>query len=249
MWVLVAREYLEDPVVATMLDAESFSARRRTILVFFDPGDGKPVERLTVSRYGLAGLFEAKWNPEAQPDQWAALADIIAARNPKKIALNVSALSAICRWADGEPARWRARRAVARIARAGRAGRTARHRMAGNADSGRNGGVSAISSAPRMRSSRKGFRAKVITPGTTTTDDVVWWYRERIAGLKLGDLVPAVGQHHPRRDDGHAGWRCGHPAGRPVVGRFRHHLSRAQHRYPAYGLCAQARRESTPRRG
>src|SRR5687768_702366 len=41
MWVLVAREYLEDPVVATMLDAESLRARRRTILVFFDPGAGK----------------------------------------------------------------------------------------------------------------------------------------------------------------------------------------------------------------
>lgn len=34
MWVLVAREYLEDPVVATMLNAESLRARRRTILVF-----------------------------------------------------------------------------------------------------------------------------------------------------------------------------------------------------------------------
>src|SRR3989344_118557 len=49
MWVLVAREYLEDPVVATMLDGESMRARRRTILVFHDPGAGKPVERLTVS--------------------------------------------------------------------------------------------------------------------------------------------------------------------------------------------------------
>ena len=69
MWVLVAREYLEDPVVATMLDAESFSARRRTILVFYDPGEGKPIERLTVSRYGLGGLFTPAWNPEKQPDQ------------------------------------------------------------------------------------------------------------------------------------------------------------------------------------
>ena len=49
MWVLVAREYLDDPVMKTMLDARSFTARRTTILVFHDPGEGKPLERLTVS--------------------------------------------------------------------------------------------------------------------------------------------------------------------------------------------------------
>ena len=70
MWVLIAREYVEDPVLATMLDGESFHARRRTILVFFDPGPGKPIERLTVSRYGIGGLFKPAWNPKAEPDQW-----------------------------------------------------------------------------------------------------------------------------------------------------------------------------------
>jgi hypothetical protein len=63
-WLLVAREYVEDPVLATMLDAQSMHARRRTILLFFDPGGGKPVERLTVSRYGLGGLFAPAWEPE-----------------------------------------------------------------------------------------------------------------------------------------------------------------------------------------
>ena len=32
----------------------------------------------------------------------------------------------------------------------------------------------------------EGLSEKAITPGVTTTDDVVWWYRERLAGLKLG---------------------------------------------------------------
>jgi len=32
---------------------------------------------------------------------------------------------------------------------------------------------------------KEGFSAKVITPGITTTDDVVWWYRERIRDLNL----------------------------------------------------------------
>jgi hypothetical protein len=94
MWVLAAREYLEDPVVATMLDARSLRARRRTILVFYNPGGGKPIERLTVSRYGLGGLFQPAWNPDAEPDQWKALAELIAARNPQRIALNISPLTA-----------------------------------------------------------------------------------------------------------------------------------------------------------
>ena len=94
MWVMIAREYLEDPVLATMLNATSLRARRRTILVFFDPGDGKPVERLTVSRYGLGGLFEASWEPEKQPDQWARLGEIVAARDPRRIAVNTSPLTA-----------------------------------------------------------------------------------------------------------------------------------------------------------
>jgi hypothetical protein len=82
MWVLIAREYVEDPVVLTMLDAENMHARRRTILVFFDPGGAKPIERLTVSRYGLAGLFQPAWNPDQEPDQWRALALLIANRDP-----------------------------------------------------------------------------------------------------------------------------------------------------------------------
>jgi len=184
MWVLVAREYLEDPVVATMLDAESFSARRRTILVFFDSGNGKPVERFTVSRYGLAGLFDAAWKPEQQPDQWAALAEIISARNPKKIALNVSALSA---FADGLTAsqrdgvlgalspELRARVVSAEPLAIGWLETRTPAEMAVYPD--------IVRTAHAIIA--EGFSGTVITPGTTTTDDVVWWYRERIAGLKL----------------------------------------------------------------
>ncbi|HCY01880.1 MAG TPA: Xaa-Pro aminopeptidase, partial [Erythrobacter sp.] len=50
--------------------------------------------RLTVSRYGLGDLFEAAWDPEQQPDQWQAVADIIAQRDPANIAINTSDLSA-----------------------------------------------------------------------------------------------------------------------------------------------------------
>lgn len=183
MWILVAREYAEDPVLSTMLDAESFHARRRTILVFHDPGNGRPVERLTVSRYGLGGLFAAAWKPEEQPDQWQTLAGIVAARKPKTIAVNVSAATAFGdgltksqhdalagalggeakRIVSAEPLAvgWLETRTAAEIARYPEIVRIAHGIIA------------------------QGFSTRAVTPGKTTAADLVWWYRERIAALKL----------------------------------------------------------------
>lgn len=184
LWLLVAREYFEEPVVATMLDAENMHARRRTILIFHDPGNGKPVERLTVSRYGLGGLFAPAWDPDKQPDQWKAVADIIAARNPAKIAINSSDLY---QFADGmtlsqydkfmsalPPAlhervvsgeglaiRWLETRTPAEMELYPTVVRIA-HAVIGEA-----------------------FSRKVITPGKTTAEEVQWWYRDRLMQLGL----------------------------------------------------------------
>lgn len=193
MWVMVAREYLEDPVLATMLNATSLRARRRTILVFFDPGDGKPVERLTVSRYGLGGLFEAAWEPEKQPDQWARLGEIVAARDPDRIAVNTSPLTA---FGDGLtlsqhqglmsalPAQYQARVVPADALAVG----WLETRIPGE--------VAAYPDLVRIAHSiiAEAFSDTVITPGVTTADDVVWWMRERVAALKLATwFQPSVG--------------------------------------------------------
>ncbi len=193
MWILVAREYAEDPVVSTMLDAESFHARRRTILVFFDPGGGKPVERMTVSRYGLGTLFASAWNPDTQPDQWKPLAEIVSARNPARIAVDVSPASAL---ADGlTHSQYEELKAALTPAQ--------RDRIVA-ADALAIGWLETRTPAemrlyPRIvRTAHaiiaEGFSTKVVTPGKTTADDVVWWYRERIAGLKLATWFhPSVG--------------------------------------------------------
>lgn len=184
LWLLVAREYFEEPVVATMLDAENMHARRRTILIFHDPGAGKPVERLTVSRYGLGGLFVPAWDPAKQPDQWKAAADIIAARNPGKIAVNISDLH---QFADGMTVsqydkftaalpetlrsrivsgeglaiRWLETRTPSEMALYPAIERTAHAVIA------------------------EAFSRKVITPGVTTAEQVQWWYRDRLLQLGL----------------------------------------------------------------
>ena len=98
MWVIMSREYNEDPVIKTMLPAAWISARRHTMLVIYDPGAGKPLERLAVARYAVADLFSKAWDKEQEPDQWAALARVISERNPRRIAVNVSESFAL---ADG----------------------------------------------------------------------------------------------------------------------------------------------------
>lgn len=201
MWVLVAREYLEDPVVATMLDGESMHARRRTILVFYDPGAGKPIERLTVSRYGLGNLFPAAWKPETQPDQWARLAEIIKERNPKKIALNISPMSA---FADGLTV-------SQRDGLVGALSPELRDRIVpadklaiGWLETRTPAEMAVYPSIVRIAHAiiAEGFSQRVIVPGKTTAKDVVWWYRERIAGMKLGTwFQPSVGIHRAGSPD------------------------------------------------
>ncbi|WP_031556250.1 M24 family metallopeptidase [Parvularcula oceani] len=184
MWILVAREYMEDPVVSTMLNATSLRARRRTILVFHDQGEEEGVERLTVSRYDLGDFFKSAWNPEEGADQWERLAEIVAERDPDKIALNTSSLSAFGdgmtysqytdlvdalpdeyrdRVVEGYPLAigWLETRIPAEIDRYDDIVRTA-HNIIG-----------------------QGFSAEVIEPGETTVDDVVWWFRQKIADMGL----------------------------------------------------------------
>ncbi|MCA3692142.1 MAG: M24 family metallopeptidase [Aquidulcibacter sp.] len=193
LWLLVAREYFEEPVVASMLDAENMHARRRTILIFFDPGAGKSIERLTVSRYGLGGLFAPAWDPKKQPDQWQAVADIIATRNPNKIAINTSDLYQFAdgmtlsqyqkftaalpkplqgRIVSGEALaiRWLETRTPSEMAIYPTLMRLA-HGLIGEA-----------------------FSRAVITPGVTTAEQVQWWYRDRLLQLGLEPWFhPSVG--------------------------------------------------------
>ncbi|MFO7568598.1 MAG: hypothetical protein R6W75_02280 [Smithellaceae bacterium] len=54
MWILIAREYVEDPVVETLLPATSMSARRRTVLILHQPEPGAEVERLSATFHAVA---------------------------------------------------------------------------------------------------------------------------------------------------------------------------------------------------
>ncbi|MEM1136380.1 MAG: M24 family metallopeptidase [Bacteroidota bacterium] len=184
MWVIIAREYNEDPVIKTMLPATWLAARRRTILVFSKPKGTEEIEALAVARYDVGSIFKKSWEKEKQPDQWKALLEIIADRNPQKIGINKSVHFAL---ADGItaseydglmetlPQEYRNRVVSAeKLAIAWLETRTPRE-------------MAIYEQISRIAHTiiAEGFSEKVIQPGVTTTEDVVWWFRERIRELKL----------------------------------------------------------------
>ena len=88
MWIIIAREYNEDPVIMSLLPEPMMSARRRTILVLTKQEDNT-IERLIIKRGGLEGFYTSTWNPDEQ-EQYDHLAQIIKERNPKNIGINIS---------------------------------------------------------------------------------------------------------------------------------------------------------------
>lgn len=182
MWLVMAREYNEDPVIKTLLPATWQSARRTTMLIAYDPGDGKPLETFGVSRYDTGNTFKTIWNKEEQPDQWKALAEIIAAKDPAKIGINKSETFAL---ADGLsstlydklmevlPGNYRSRVV------------SAENVAIGWLETRTPSEMIVYPNIVRMAHQiiAEGFSEKVIQPGVTTTNDVVWWYRNRIREL------------------------------------------------------------------
>lgn len=90
MWLVINREYAEDPVYLTLVPEPVFAARRTTMLVFHDRGPDKGVERLIVSRYSIPGFYEPAWEGGALDEQWRRLRQLIAERDPERIGINTS---------------------------------------------------------------------------------------------------------------------------------------------------------------
>lgn len=89
-WVMITREYNEDPIVKTFLPAEWLSARRRTILVFYNNGQSGQFEKYAIARYPIGKEIKAAWDVDKTPNQFEALSNLINKLNPNKIALNIS---------------------------------------------------------------------------------------------------------------------------------------------------------------
>jgi len=89
LWLVMNREYAEDPVYFTLVPQPSFAARRTTMLLFHLQEDGT-VDRLSVNRYPLGEPYQVGWDGGNLDAQWAALGDILAERDPETIGINTS---------------------------------------------------------------------------------------------------------------------------------------------------------------
>lgn len=183
-WVIMSREYNEDPVLKTMLPGTWLSARRRTVLIFLDHGPEKRVERLAAARYGVTNLFKGSWNPEEQPDQWRRIAEILDGFNPKKIALNYSD-----DWAHADGLVYSEQRDfVANIPDRLRTRIVSGEMLAvGWLETRTDKDMEVFEDVMEIAHDiiAEGFSGKVVTPGVTTRDDLVWWYRQRIRDIGL----------------------------------------------------------------
>ena len=186
MWVVMSREYNEDPVIKTMLPSTWLSARRHTMLVIYDPGAGQPLERLAVARYGVADLFAKAWDKEAQPDQWQALVDLIAARDPQRIAVNTSDSFGLGDGMSSTEHRKLLEALPARLqSRVVSAEKLAIAWLETRSDLEMEYFPTLAQIGHDLIATA--FSNEVVKPGVTTTDDVIWWLRDQSTALGLAN--------------------------------------------------------------
>lgn len=184
MWVIISREYNEDPVMRTMLPSTWIAARRRTIMVFYDPGKDQPIDKLAIARYDVGTLLKGQWDLSANPDQWEALVKVIQEKNPRKIALNYSTTYG---HADGltytEQGEFMKKLPKGFHSRIQSAERLAVRWLETRSEK------EMVMYPMICRLSHQiideTFSEKVIQPGVTTTEDVVWYLRQRVTDLGL----------------------------------------------------------------
>jgi hypothetical protein len=193
MWILSMREYAEDPVFFSITSPTTFAARRRSIYVFFDRGHELGVERLALGGTSQGGVYEIYRSTRPAPtggdaelwgdEQWRLLRELVEDRSPRNIVLNIHEEHA---FADGLHAG--EREALERALgpwteRVKRESRLAIDYVA----------LRIPEMMPRYRQIMEtvhamiseAFSNAVIEPGVTTTEDVVWWFREKIRSMGM----------------------------------------------------------------
>jgi Xaa-Pro aminopeptidase len=184
LWLVIGREYNEDPVLLTLLPSTWLSARRRTILALLRSDDG--VTAAAVSRYPV-GQFVAAWSPEEAPglpaaeSQWAAVRRIVEQADPRRIGVDVSETFAL---ADGLS---HTEHGLLTEALGPYVDRLvpAEVLAVGWLETRLPEEITALHALNRLAHDviAEAFSPAVITVGTTTALDVAWWIRQRFHDL------------------------------------------------------------------
>ena len=182
LWVIVSREYNDDPVFRSMAPLTTYSSRRRTILAFYRTPAGT-VERVSIGRFDYDGLFTVV--KTGNDEQWQGLRAFVEQRNPSVIGVNTSEA-----WnhADGLTANERDNLVKALGPKYAPRVKSAEMLAVGWLETKLPEETDAFRHVMRIAHQviREAFSNQVVVPGVTTSEDVVWWMRQRVAELGLG---------------------------------------------------------------
>ncbi len=181
-WIVVAREYNEDPVSLTLVPEPAMAARRRTILVFHLAEPGR-VERFTLDRYSPGDLYQAAWKPEEE-DQWECLSRLIRELNPSTIGINVSETFA---FGDGLTHSEHGRLIEALGPEYASRTRSAEGLAVGWLETRIPSEMEVYHGIVRLCHDviEEAYSSRQVHPDVTTTEDLSWWIRQKISDLGL----------------------------------------------------------------
>jgi Xaa-Pro aminopeptidase len=190
MWIIACNEDDLDPIFKTMIPYGQWCPITQ-IIVFYDRGAEKGVERLNVSRTNMPGFFErvwdaAAWDTEKKESQWACLGRIVGERNPKRIGINEGEIP----WAAGGMTVVLKNRLVEAIGPAYAKRLESAEPLATLwAETLLEEEIKLMERAAALSHAiiAETFSTKVVTPGQTTVEDLRYHYWQRVAdfGLEL----------------------------------------------------------------
>jgi len=191
MWIVICREYNEDPVFFSLVSPTTFAARRRTIYVFNDKGEKEGIERLALGGSSNNGLYTVYRDPETEnrelygEGQWALLKKLVTERNPENIAVNISSIHA---FSDGLSAGEREKLEAVLGAEYTKRIVRAEELPLEYVETRLPEMMPAYKSMMEVVHSliSRAFSNEVIKPGITTNEDVVWWLRQQLSNNRLG---------------------------------------------------------------
>ncbi|UCE21039.1 MAG: aminopeptidase P family protein [Candidatus Aminicenantes bacterium] len=188
MWIITCNEDNHDPVFNTMIPYKNWCPITQ-IIVFFDRGPEKGIERLNISRTNMMGLYKnvwdaAAWDRQKKESQWGCLGRIVRERDPQKIGINEGEIQ----WAAGGLTVVLKKRLIAAIGPK----YTARLESAEVlvtlwCETLLDEEIDVMEQAVALSHAiiAETFSTKVITPGQTTTDDLRFHYWQRVADFGL----------------------------------------------------------------
>jgi Xaa-Pro aminopeptidase len=188
MWIISCSEDNLDPIFETMVPLGNWNPITQ-ILVLYDQGQEKGVERLNVARTDTQGLFKnawdaAAWDTKKGESQWDALGRVVRERDPKRIGLNEGEVQ----WAAGGLTSVLKKRIVEAVGPKYAARfQSAELLVTLWAETLLDEEVELMERAAALSRSIIAdlFSAKVITVGQTTADDLRWYYWQRVHDLGL----------------------------------------------------------------